>query len=119
MMASTSIKDSRALMINLKTLTLVLEMDTIRGEEVEVLSFHLEEEDLMISLMMMMRRMMRKMTFLEEDLSLVALEIHFLVMTAFTVVDIEMTFTLKIMGIDSTEMSDTQSLNKHNQVSET
>lgn len=26
-----------------------------------------------------------------------------------------MTFTLKIMGIDSTEMSDTQSLNKHNQ----
>lgn len=114
MMASTSIKDFRALMICLKTLTLVLEMDTIIGEEAEVLSFHLEE-GLMISLMRMMMKMTRKMTFSEEDLSLVALEIHSLVMTAFILVDIEMTFTLKIMGIDSTEMSDIQSLNRHNQ----
>lgn len=106
MMVLIFIKDFRVLMIYLKILILVLEMDIIRGEEVEVLSFYLEEEDLMIFLMMMMRRMMRKMIFLEEDLSLVVLEIYFLVMIVFIVVDIEMIFILKIMGIDFIEMLD-------------
>lgn len=105
MMVLIFIKDFRVLMIYLKILILVLEMDIIRGEEVEVLSFYLEE-DLMIFLMMMMRRMMRKMIFLEEDLSLVVWEIYFLVMIVFIVVDIEMIFILKIMGIDFIEMLD-------------
>ena len=109
-MGSISIhKVSEASMTYSKILTLEVEMDMEKNG-----SFLLAvaEVDLMISLMMMMKKKM--MTF-SEDLNLVDLGTHFSVMEVFTQLVIEKMYLQMTMEKECTEMSDIQHL--ENQVS--
>lgn len=102
-------KVSETLMIYSKILTLEVEMDMEKNGSFLLV---VAEVDLMISLMMMMKKKM--MTF-SEDLNLVDLGTHFSVMEVFTQLVIEKMYLQMTMEKECTEMSDIQHL--ENQVS--
>ena len=102
-------KVSEASMTYSKILTLEVEMDMEKNGSFLLV---VAEVDLMISLMMMMKKKM--MTF-SEDLNLVDLGTHFSVMEVFTQLVIEKMYLQMTMEKECTEMSDIQHL--ENQVS--